>query len=61
MKVTTQKVSPITGPRCPEGSRKLSFPDYVTIAHDGGKVCQPYAPAAFYPQEILLVLISVRG
>ena len=23
--------------------------------------CQPYAPAAFTPQEILLVLISVRG
>ena len=23
--------------------------------------CQPYAPAAFYPQEIFLVLISVRG
>jgi len=23
--------------------------------------CQPYAPAAFYPQEMLLVLISVRG
>jgi len=23
--------------------------------------CQPYAPAIFYPQEILLVLISVRG
>ena len=22
--------------------------------------CQPYAPAAFYPQEILLVLLSVR-
>jgi len=23
--------------------------------------CQPYAPTAFTPQEILLVLISVRG
>ena len=30
--------SPITGPRCPEGSRKLRFPDYVTMAQDGGKV-----------------------
>jgi hypothetical protein len=24
------------------------------------QVCQPYAPAAFTPQEIFLVLISVR-
>ena len=31
-------ISPITGPRCPEGSRKLRFPDYVTMAQDGGKV-----------------------
>jgi len=23
--------------------------------------CQPYTPAAFYPQEMLLVLIAVRG
>jgi len=23
--------------------------------------CEPYAPAAFTPQEILMVLISVRG
>jgi len=22
----------------PEGSRKLRFPDFVTMAHDGGKV-----------------------
>jgi len=22
----------------PEGSRKLRFPNYVTVAHDGGKV-----------------------
>ena len=27
--------------------------------HEGG--CQPYAPAAFTPQKIFLVLISVRG
>jgi hypothetical protein len=30
--------SSITGPRCPEGSRKLRFPDYVTMAQDGSKV-----------------------
>jgi len=28
----------VSGPRCPEGSRKLRFPDYVTMAQDGGKV-----------------------
>jgi len=33
----------------------------VTIAQNGGKFGQSYAPVAFYPQEILLVLISVRG
>jgi len=32
------KIIPITGPRCPEGSRKLRFLDYVTMAQDGGKV-----------------------
>jgi len=32
------KSVPITGPRCPEGSRKLRFPNYVTMAQDGGKV-----------------------
>jgi hypothetical protein len=30
-------------------------------AHEGGKVVRPYAPAAFTPQEIFVVLISVRG
>jgi len=33
-----KKISPITGPRCPEGSRKLRFPDYVTMAQDIGRV-----------------------
>jgi len=32
------KISPFTGPRCPEGSGKLRFPDYVTMAQDGDKV-----------------------
>jgi len=31
-------ISPITGPRCPESSRKLRFPDYVTVAQDGGRL-----------------------
>jgi len=32
------KSSPITGPRCPEGSRKLRILDYVTTTQDCGKV-----------------------
>ena len=35
---SSKKKSPITGPRCPEGARTLRFPDYVTMAQDGGKV-----------------------
>jgi len=34
------KISPITDPRYPEGSRNLRFPDYVTMAQDGDKVLQ---------------------
>ena len=40
-----------------EGSRKLKVQDFVTTAQDGGKV----VTVRFYPQEILLVLNSVRG
>jgi len=54
-RITYQKV--ITGPRCPEGSRKLSFPDYVTMAKDGGK----FVSLTHRPLFMLLVLISVRG
>jgi len=43
-----------------EGSRKLRFSDYITTAHDGGKVVSltHWSPL---PQEMFLVLISVRG
>ena len=44
----------------PEGSRKLSFPDYMTTAQDGGKIVSlTHRPPL--PQEMFLVLISIRG
>jgi len=49
------KIGPVT-----EFFTKLSLPDYVTMAQDGGKVVSlTHRPSL--PQEILLVLISVRG
>jgi len=39
----------------PASSRKFRFPNFVTTAQDGGKV------VSLHPQEILLVLISLRG
>jgi hypothetical protein len=37
--------------RTHQGSRKLRFPDFMTTAQYGGKVCQPYALAAFIPRK----------
>jgi len=51
------KINPITSPRGLEGSRKLRFPDYVTVAQNGSKVVS----LTHEYQEIPLVLISVRG
>ena len=54
------KAVPLQAWSGPEGSRKLRFPDFMTTAQDGGKdVNLTHRPPL--PQEIRLVLISVRG
>jgi hypothetical protein len=61
MHVKTIKGTPVQAWTGPEGSKRLGLPDFKTIGTWRWQGCQPYAPAAFSPQEIFLVLISVRG
>ena len=54
------KAVPLQAWTGPEGSTKLRLPDFATTAQDGGKVVSlTHRPPL--PQEIPLVLISVRG
>ena len=50
------KAAPLQVWSDPDGSRTLRFPDFMTIAKDGGKVV-----SRLYSHEIHLVLISIRG
>ena len=54
------KAVPLQARRGPEGSRKVRFPDFVTTAQDGSRL-SALRTGRLYPQEMLLVLMSVRG
>ena len=47
------KAVPLQASSCPEGSRKLRFPDFMTMAQNGGKVVslthQPPLPPGNIP------------
>jgi hypothetical protein len=57
LRVKQSHYSPGQAHRVPGGSA----PRFLDNRHMKVVGCQPYAPAAFTPQEIFPVLISVKG
>ena len=54
------KAVPLQAWTDPGGSRKLTFTDFLTKEQDGGRLSVLHT-GRLYPQEMLLVLISVRS
>ena len=52
---------PFTGLEWPRGFQEVKVPRSHDNSTRWWQGCRPYAPAAFTPQEMFLVLISVRG
>ena len=55
------KAIPLQAWTAPEGFHVVEAPRFQDNWHMKVVICQPNAPAAFTPQEIFLLLISIRG